>query len=179
MKKITMLMLVIELSWLLVSCSSGDLNFIKEESTIPIKSVQLSSPLIEISADDNSFNLTSKKFDGAPFYSNDEGPMIMKRLQAAEGKKYAGITKAVLVKVNGYDAPLYGRLAIFPASNPKKYSRADLYLPERFNFKITVTSESLAQMEKEGVGFSCTSYHQTMHDWCDWALWISKSPIPE
>jgi hypothetical protein len=179
MRKLIMISLIMVLPWLLVSCGPGDMQFFTADSTVPVKSVHLSSPLLEISAADNSFILTSQKYDGTPFYSNDDGPMIMKRLQANEGIKAAGKTIPVLVKAEGYDAALYGRLAIFPASNPMKYGIADLTLPERFNFNITATSESLTQMEKEGTGFSCTPYYRTLHDWCDWALWISKSPIPE
>ena len=178
MKKLTLLALVTALSWLLTSCSHGDMQLLTADSTVPIESVQLSAPLIEVSADDHSFILTGNKSDGAPFYSNEDGPMVLKQLQKPKGREYAGNTRAVRVKVEGYDMPLYGRLAIFPASNPKKYGISEMFLPERFNLKITLTPESLAQMKKEGIGLSCTPYYRTMHDWCDWALWISKSPIP-
>lgn len=84
-------------------------------------------------------------------------------------------TKTVRVVVEGYAEPLYGRLAIFPPAKVSDENR----VVERFNERITVTPESLNQMQKEGVGFSCDVYHQYMQDWCDWALWISHEPIPE
>lgn len=164
-------------SLLLVSCARSDYRFFTGKHTSPIQSIQLSTPLLEISAEDNSFILTSSRFEGTPFYSNDEGPMIAKRLRSSDGRKYAGLTKPVRVRVEGYGATLHGRLAIFPAINPRKYGSPDLFLSERFNLKITVTAESLAEMEKEGIGFSCASYSRTMHEWCDWVLWISHSPI--
>jgi len=176
-KRIAAILVVTSL--LFVSCAGSDYRLLTEKKTSPIQSIQLTTPLFEISAEDNSFILTSSRFEGAPFYSNDEGPMIAKRLRSSNGRKYAGMTRPVRVKVEGYGATLHGRLAIFPAINPRKYGRPDLFLPERFNLKITVTAESLAQMEKEGIGFSCASYYSTMQNWCDWALWISHSPIQE
>ena len=164
---------------LLVSCSRSDLLLITENQTVPVESIQLSGPLLEISAEDNSFALTGNRFEGSPFYSNDDGPVFVKRLRSSDGRKYAGRTMPVRVKVEGYDTALHGRLAIFPATNPRKYGGRDLFLPERFNLTITVTAESLAQMDKEGTGFSCTSYYRSLQDWCDWALWISHSPIQE
>jgi len=179
MKKLILFALVAALSSLLVACSHGDMQFFTADSTVPVESVQLAPPLLEVSADDHAFILTDKKFDGAPFYSNEDGPVVLTQLQKSKGREYAGNTRAVRIKVDGYDTPLYGSLAIFPASNPKKYQIAELFKPEHFNLKITLTPESLAQMKNDGIGLSCTPYYRTLHDWCDWALWISESPIPE
>jgi len=142
---------------------------------LPLESIGLVTPLSEVRAEDNSFALTQATSPTAPYYSNNKGPIQKRYLQGKGWRKDYAQTKLVRVVVEGQSEPLYGRLAIFPAANVKQENR----VTDRFNSRITVTSEALAQMEKEGVGLSCTAYELGWQDWCDWALWISRTPIPE
>ena len=145
------------------------------EGALPLESIGLVAPLSEVRADDDSFVLTHATSPTAPYYSNNKGPIQTRYLQGTGWRKDYAHTKPVRVVVEGQAEPLYGRLAIFPAGNVK----AEYRTLDRFNSRITITPEALTQMEKEGVGLSCTAYKLGWQDWCDWALWISRTPIPE
>lgn len=145
------------------------------DGALPLESIGLVVPLSEVRAEDNTFVLTQTISPAAPYYSNNRGPIQKRYLQGRGWRKDYAHTKPVRIVVEGQAEPLFGRLAIFPAANVKPEHRT----PDRFNSRITVTSEALAQMEKEGVGFSCIAYELGWQDWCDWALWISRMPIPE
>ncbi len=145
------------------------------EGALPLESIGLVAPLSEVRAEDGSFVLTRSTSTTAPYYSNNKGPIQTRYLQGMGWRKDYAHTKLVRVVVEGQAEPLYGRLAIFPAANVK----AEYRTPDRFNSRITVTPEALTQMEKGGVGLSCTAYKLGWQDWCDWALWLSRTPIPE
>ena len=142
----------------------------------PLESIALASPLKEIRADDGSFTLTTTPTADIPYYSNEKGPIQTRYLSDGDWhSRHIDRSAAVRLTLDGYAEPIYGRLVIFPPANIP----ADRQQPERFNARITVTPEALEQMEKKGVGFSCAVYHQYMQDWCDWVVWISKTPLPE
>jgi len=145
------------------------------EGALPLESIGLVAPVREVRAEDGSFVLTQTTAPAAPYYSNNKGPIQTRYLRGDGWRKDYAHTKPVRVVVEGQKEPLYGRLAIFPAANVKEEYR----LTERFHSRIIVTPQALVQMEKEGVGLSCTVYQLGWQDWCDWALWISRTPIPE
>ena len=144
------------------------------EGALPLESIAMVSPLREIRAEDGSFVLTQQVTNEIPYLSNDRGPVQLRYLRGDGWQQSAVRSVKVRVVLDGEMEPLYGRLAIFPAANVEERQR----VAERFNSRITVTPESLDQMNKDGVGLSCPKYTQYFQDWCDWALWISKSPLP-
>lgn len=145
------------------------------EGGLPIESVALAAPLREVRAVDGSFVLTQTPTANIPFYSNETGPIQTMYLLRNNWRQSLVRSVPVRVILENRTEELHGRLAIFPAA----YTGQPQRVGERFNALITVTPESLAQMEREGVGFSCVTYRKIFQDWCDWALWISREPLPQ
>jgi len=121
------------------------------EDALSLKSIGLNTPLGEIRAEDESFVLTQTPSNVAPFYSNNRGPIQSRYLREDGWKKDYARTKPVRVFIEGQAEPLYGKLAIFPPANVKEHAY------DRFNPRITLTQEAVAQMEKDGIGQSCLS----------------------